>query len=193
MTEAESKELAKYREFVRTLSAKSDGRIFLNSDPQHAVIVFEQIFDQSQEIMRIFAGNLTRTVGNDPAYITALSDFVERGGTIKILLNNYNEDLARKSNLYKRLAYYKSMGKDIVVKKTTAKPYRTSDAEQKEIHFTVGDRKAYRIETNIESRTAECSMDSPEIASITADFFDQLFDREDSVEIDLLRLFEYDE
>lgn len=186
-------ELTEYREFIQMLSEKSDSRIFLNKGPEHAKIVLEQIFRQSKEIVRIFAGNLTRIVGDDPAYISALSDFVERGGKVRILLNDYKEELAKESNLYMRLAYFKHLDKDIIVKTTTAKPYRTTDPEQKEIHFTTGDDKAYRIGTDIESRTAEGSMNNPEEVAKMANFFDKLFDREDSIEVNIPRLFAYNE
>lgn len=188
-----TEEVAKYKAFVEWLSDNGDGRIFLNSDPEHALVVLEQIFKQSNEIVRIFAKNLCQNVGNEPSYIAALSDFIERGGRVRILLNGYQKELALNSNLYKRLAYYKSQKKDIVVKISKARPYRKSDIEQREIHFTIGDEKAYRIETDTESRTAECSMNNPEVALGIANFFDKLFIREDAQEVDILSLFGYDE
>lgn len=186
-------ELLLYREFVRKLSEKSDNRIFLNKGADHALIVLECIFRQSSDMVRIFAGNLCRTVGNQPVYISALSDFIERDGKVRILLNDFQEKLALDSNLYMRLAYYKSKGKDIIVKKTGAKPYQESDPDKKEVHFTVGDKKAYRIETDIKQRAAQCSMNRPDTASMTADFFDGLFNGGESTEIDILRMFGYDE
>lgn len=186
-------EIVKYKEFVRQLGMNNDGRVFLNSDPDHAIVVSEQIFRQSNDTVRIFAKNLCRTIGNDPAYIAAMGDFIERGGKVRILLNGFEKELAIKSNLYKRLAYYKSLKHDIIVKTTDAKPYLTADAEQKEVHFTVGDNKSYRIETDIEKRTAECSMNNPPVASMTADFFDKMFEDAISTEVDLLKLFGYDE
>lgn len=187
------KELAEYKDFVKQLSLNEDGRIFLNSDTGHAVVVAEQIFRQSKEEVRIFAKNLCRTIGNTPEYISALSDFIERGGKVRILLNGYEEECAKVSNLYKRLAYYKSLGNDIIVKTTNAIPFRSDDEEQKEIHFTVGDKKAYRIETDTEQRSAECSMNNVDIATNTAEFFDELFNKPEAKEINILNLFGYDE
>lgn len=184
-------ELLMYREFVRILSEKSDDRIFLNKGADHALIVLERIFKQSNDTVRIFAGNLCLTVGNKPEYILALSDFIERGGRVRILLNNYDEKLAMNSNLYMRLAYYKSEGKDIIVKKTNAKPYQESDQERKEVHFTVGDNKAYRIETDTNQRAAQCSMNRPDTAEMAAKFFDGLFNSGESTEIDILSMFGY--
>lgn len=193
MTETEKKELEEYREFIRMLSEKSDSRIFLNKGPEHAKIVLEQIFRQSEKTVRIFAGNLTRIVGDDPAYISALSDFVQKDGKVRILLNDYKEELAKESNLYMRLAYFKSEGKDIVVKKTTARPYQESDPDQMTVHFTVGDEKAYRLETDIMNRAAQGSMNRPDVAAKMAEFFDMLFNGEQSTEIDILNLFGYNE
>lgn len=186
-------ELSMYREFVRILSEKSDDRIFLNKGAEHALIVLERIFKQSNDIVRIFAGNLCKTVGNEPEYIYALSGFIEKGGKVRILLNDYDETLAKESNLYMRLAYYKSKGKDIIVKQTPAKPYQEADPEHKEVHFTVGDKKAYRIETDIKQRAAQCSMNRPDTATMAAEFFDGLFNGVESTEIDILSMFGYNE
>ena len=86
------------------------------------------------------------------------------------------------------MAYYKSLNMPIVIKETSAKPYLTGDSDKKEVHFTVGDKKAYRIETDVERRTAECNFNNPRIATNTADFFDGLFSRDDSKEIDIVKL-----
>ena len=178
-----------YEKFLQTVADKGENRTFLNSNEDHAVSVLVKIFQTSQSTLRIFAGCLCEHVGNQPAYIIALSEFIERGGKLYILLNAFDENKAKVSNLYKRLAYYKSQGKPIFVKKTPARPYLTNDPEKKEVHFTVGDEKAYRIETDVEKRTAECNFNNPVLASDTALFFDSLFKRADTEEIDIIKLF----
>lgn len=188
-----TEEIAKYKEFVKQLSDNNDGRVFLNSSSDHAVVVATQIFRRSHDMVRIFAKNLCRTIGNDPEYIAALSDFIERGGKVRILLNGYEESYAISSNLYKRLAYYKNLGKDIVIKTTDAKPYLTLDKDKKEVHFTVGDTTSYRIEMDIENRTAQCSMNNQQVAKVVADFFDAQFASDSTQVINLLNLFGYDE
>ena len=180
----------KYAKFVRLLAQSRENRTFLNSDEDKAVEVLSNLFRISAKEVRIFAGNLCEHVGNQLEYIIALSEFIERGGTVCILLNSYNEDMARTSNLFKRLAYYKSEGKPIFVKTSTAKPYLASDPKQRPVHFTVGDNMAYRIETDIENRTALCNFNNPELAEKTAVFFDELFNREDVKDVDIIKLFE---
>ena len=181
---------SEYELFLQDVAAIGENRTFLNSSEEHAVSVLVKIFQISNTTIRIFAGCLYEHVGNDPAYIIALSEFVERGGKLYILLNKFDEDKAKSSNLYKRLAYYKSLGKPVFVKGTSAHPYRKNDPDKKEVHFTIGDEKSYRIETDIEKRTAECNFNNPTLAKDTADFFDFLFTREDSEEIDIIRLFD---
>lgn len=179
----------KYSDFVRSLARSGDGRTFLNSDEDKAVEVLVNLFQISTEEVRVFAGNLCEHVGDKPEYIIALSEFVERGGKLFILLNKYDEKKARESNLFKRLAYFKSTGKPIYVRSTPARPYIVSD-KNNEVHFTVGDRKAFRIETDIEKRTAVCNFNLPKMADETAKFFDSLFYRADAKEIDIENLFE---
>lgn len=182
-----------YRKFVSSL-AIGDGvdRVFMNSDEEKALIVLVELFKSAKTKVRIFAGSLYHSVGNKLEYLIALSEFLERGGELRVLLNDYNEEAAKTSNLYKRLAYYKSKGKPIFIKTTNSRPYRTGDPEKKEVHFTIGDEKSYRIETDIEKRTAECNFNNPVLAKTIADFFDMLFDKEDTKEIQLLKLFGYD-
>lgn len=183
------KTITEYKAFVQILASGNEDRIFLNSDVDKAIVVLVQLIQNAQKELRIFAGNLCNRVGDDSDYIIAVSEFIERGGVVKILLNNYDSTCAKNSSLYKRLAYYMAQGKSISVKATEAKPYRTSDVEKKEIHFTVGDYKAYRIETDIETRTAECNFNSPQVAKGIADFFDTLFDAEETKDIDVKGLF----
>lgn len=182
-----------YKDFVRQMASNKENRTFLNSDEDHAVDVLVQLFQISEQEVRIFAGCLCKHVGNRTEYIVALSEFIERGGKLFILLNAYDEEAAKKSNLYKRLAYYIEEGRDVIVKSTQAHPYRASDSDKKEVHFTIGDKKAYRIETDIEKRTAECNFNNPVLAEETAKFFDELFNRDDAKDIDIVNLFNDDD
>lgn len=179
-----------YRRFVRSLAESKENRTFLNSDEDHALDVLVQIFNSAQSVVRIFAGCLCEPVGNKPEYIIALSEFIERGGEVFIMLNDYKEDDARRSNLFKRLAYYQSQGKPVHVKATETHPYRVQpDGTKKDAHLTVADDCAYRIETDIELRTAECNMNNPVLAKKLIEFYDGMYSKETSEELDLNLLF----
>lgn len=178
-----------YKSFVKNLAQNKVDRVFLNSDTEHAIDVLPEIFRISKTIVRIFAGSLCNEVGNAPEYIESLSDFIERGGEVRILLNKYDPELAKTSNLFKRLAYYHSLKKKVAVKHTTTSFYRSNDPEKKEVHFTLGDDHAYRIENDIEKRTATCNLNSPELTQHLIAQYDTAFSREDSESINLSELF----
>jgi len=185
------KTMDSYKKFVSDLARTGENRVFLNSDEKHALPVLVQIFRNAQDTVRIFAHSLCRSVGQESEYIEALSEFIERGGNVMILLNDYDENLARRSNLFKRLAYYSMSREDSVIVKTTkSKPYLVDDPEKKEIHFTVGDVNSYRIEKDVNDRSAECNFNNPSIAGGIAKFFDELFSRAESTTVNLPGLFE---
>lgn len=164
-----------FKNMVSRLATMGENRVFLNSSEEHAIVVLSEMFKVAQENIRIFAGCLYEHVGNSPEYIQALSDFIERNGTVKILLNKFTADEAKKSNLFKRLAYYQAIGHSVEVRITEAKPYLAKDEDKKEVHFTIVDEKAYRIETDIEQRAAACNFDGKALAKSFATFFDELF------------------
>ena len=177
-----------YRDFVRYLADTRDTRIFLNSDEDHALEVLVQLFHQAAKSVKIFAGCLYEHVGNEPAYVSALSDFIEKKGELRILLNNYNQEKAKNSLLFRRLAMYAKQHCNIEVKETKVKAFFKADSG-KEIHFTVVDNTAYRIETDVEKRTARCSFNDPTIATATSNFFDKLYTDKRAKKIDLDKIF----
>ena len=181
-----------YRNFVSSL-AKGDGvnRVFMNSDEDKALVVLVELFKSAKTIVRIFAANLCQHVGNQKDYIEALSDFIEKGGEVRILINKYDQESALQSDLYKRLAYYKSEGKPVFVKQTKARPYYTNDESKKEVHFTIADSKGFRIETDTQKRTARCNFNNPDEAAGVIKFFDEEFEKEYAQEINLTELFGY--
>lgn len=177
-----------YREFITYLSQNKIDRIFLNSDVEHAIEVFIKLFETANDTIRIYAACLSNEVTNDPRYIKALSDFIEKDGHLKILLNNFVKEKVLTSNLFKRLAYYVDEKRNIEIKTTKAKFYRTDDTEKKEIHFTVVDSISYRLETDIEKRTAVCNFNSEVIAKDMVAKFDDVFNHSKN-SVDLKELF----
>ena len=187
-------DLNAYREFVWMLAHGGENgqglnRQFMNSDKQKALIVLVELFKSATDTVRIFAANLCQNVGTESEYVEALSDFIEKNGKVRILLNAFDENLAKTSILFKRLAYYKSINKDVVVKKTTIRPYFVGDETRKEVHFTIADKKGYRIETDINQRTAKCNFNNPDEVTKFITFFDQAFDKDTNEEIGLTALF----
>lgn len=179
-----------YKRFIHGLAINHVNRTFLNSDEGKMLDVFTEIFNRSQKEIRIFAGSLCNAATNNPEYIEALSDFIERGGRLIILLNSFNEDEAKKSNLYKRLAFYQTQKRDSVqIKITTAKPYIKANDIKQYIHIAIGDETSYRLETDTNARTAICNMSDPETAANYRRFFDNIWDTPANTTLDITAIF----
>lgn len=176
-----------YIRYISQLAKNLINKDFANSDEEHAIEVLVRIFEQSKKNIRIFAQSLCSDVPNNPRYIVALSDFIERDGTVEIIVNKYNENMVSQSNLFKRLSFYLSQGKYIKVYRTDAVPYLSNDPDKKEIHFTIGDELSYRIETDIEKRTAVCNFNNPNRAKILVDFFNRI--KKNAIEEDIQKVF----
>ena len=178
-----------YREFVHYQFESKSGINFLNSDEDKMKTVYMEMLNNAQSEFRIFAGNLACDVTNSSEFIETLSDFIERGGKLFILLNNFNEEIVLQSQLFKRLAYYKSKKKEIYVKKSSDHPFIVTQEGHKDVHFALGDKVSYRVETDIMKRTAICNMNNPEKTKEFAAFFDELFEKPENTEINLVKLF----
>lgn len=182
--------ILEYYKFVRDLAVNKTDRIFLNSDEEHGLVVYVNMLNNAKCKVRIFAGNLCEHIGNKPEFVEAISDFVERGGTVNILLNDYNEDLVVKSPLFKRLAYYVSENKKIVVKQTEVSAKLGNNGS---VHFSIADDTSYRLETDVIERTAQCNFNNTTVAKKLIDAFDLVFGSEEySQTINLTSLFAYD-
>lgn len=180
----------KYYQFIKFLSDNNENHVFLNSEEKNMPIVFDLMFHQSKTEFRIFAGNLCNYTTDSPQYIEAMSDYIESGGKLRILLNSFEEDCAYESKLFRRLYMYIKQGKDIEIRKTNQKPFITKDGKKVDVHFSVGDLECYRMEDDIEKRTAICNMHDPEMAQKIAELFDNIFNNYHQGVINLKPIFE---
>jgi len=183
--------MEKYREFVSDLARNNVNKVFMNTDADHALEVFINIFNSSKTEIKILAGSLSSSLSNKPEYITALGQFIERGGKLEILLNSFDSSKATESNLLKRLAYYVLQNKPITIATTGIKPYFTDDTEKNGVHFTIGDGVAYRIETHTEKRTAICNFNDPEMGKHLVELFNKILLTSEN--FDLMKFFKIDE
>lgn len=179
-----------YKIFIHDLAKNGIDKPFLNSDYDKMKTVYIEMLNHSEKEFRIFAGLLCNDVTSSPEYINAISGFIERKGILRILLNRYKEDKIKESNLFKRLAYYKSCGYNIIVKETDDNPYITLNGKEVRVHVAIGDKKSYRLEFDTEKRRAMCNMNNVNKANEFADFFDKCFNEDYAKEIDLVRIFE---
>jgi hypothetical protein len=180
--------MEEYRLIVSFLAKNKISKTFLNQDSKHANVVLPEMFKNAESSLRILAKNLCNDVTNSPEYISAISRFIEKGGELKILLTEFVPEEAMKSKLYTRLAFFLFDKKNIKIKRTPNRAYLGEGSDKKEIHFAIADKKAYRIETDIEERTAEVNYNNETLSELYANFFDEMFNGANAEDIDLLKL-----
>ena len=179
-----------YYEFVKGLADRKENFVFSNSDAEKMLSVFSVMLNNAEKEFRIFAGSLCNETTEDEKYIEAVTDFLERGGKLRILLNNFNDKAAFKSKLFRRLYYLYTIGKDIRIRTTAEQPYISDKNGRINVHFSVGDKNSYRIEQDIEKRTAVCNMNGSSQAEELSRLFDKIFDNYYLEDVDLQNLFE---
>lgn len=170
-----NEDLIYYTKYVKDLADSKKDELFLNSGEKHAEVVLSQIFQSSEKIVRIFAGNLIR-FGDKSRYINSLMSFLDQDGTeLKILLNKYNTncmDEMKKYDLFHILWYYSDKkNKNITIKYSNQTVYSNGNP----VHFTTGDDHMFRIETDLEERRAKCNFNSPKVVEKANTLFDNVF------------------
>ena len=161
-----------YKDFVEDLAKKGEDKVFFNSGPIHASIVMSRIFKYSTNTIRIFSGGFHGAVSNDSEYLCELDSFLSRGGKVKVLVENYNSN--NNSKIYKILSKYFNTGQ-IEIKKTTARV----NSGGSPIHFTIGDDRMLRLETNVNDFKAQVNFNNSKETAVFIEVFDKIFNISD--------------
>lgn len=181
MENLQDQELQTYSESVKVLAENKINNLIFNSGDKHACIIFKNIFLNSNDHIKIVAGNLHNEVTKSDDYLKSLINFLDlKNGKLDILLDRYeNGEKVINSTLFKKLANYKE---NICVKKTSRAFYIGTDEQKTHIHFTIGDNTIYRLETNITKREAKCNFSDEKFTSILNQRYTELFDNSETVE-----------
>lgn len=168
---------------------KRINRMFLNSDSEKRKSVYRELLQCADKNLRFFAGNLCDDITNSDDFVEGISDFIEKNGNLEILLNKYDESLIKESNLYKRLAFYAARNYNVAVKSTPVTVNIHLNGKDTPAHFAVADFYAFRLEVDIEKRTAICNMNDEKFSQMLIKTFEKISSDAQTVEIDLVKLF----
>lgn len=170
-----------YRKAVEYYASNHLNYLFHNKGPEHARIIFENIFKVANEHIRIAANNLWNPeVVNTREYIDALSNFLDKTGSkLDIILTNEPDwNIVKKTmddrNIYKLLLKYSSK---VRIRNGEGKSFKTTDT-QTVVHLCTADDSIYRLEDNIEERTAICNFGDKKTVSGLNKIFDTVFNSE---------------
>lgn len=167
-------DLKKYREAIDILARKSEDFIFDHGGIEKSSIIMSTIFKYAKSCLRIYAGNLNGGISNQENYLNNLNDFIERGGEVKVLIQVINSTSPSKA--YQLLDMYSGFNENVKILPTDTE--LIDPRRHKSFHFTVGDNKMLRVETDTENYVGYASFNSPEIAKKLSDIFDKIFQQE---------------
>lgn len=176
--------IEEYKKKIHDLSCKNESIMFMNADNEKALSVFVELFHRAEKRVRLYSGSLVnQEVSNDTQFISALSDFLEKDGVkLEILLNDYREGEFENTPLFKRLLYYQCNGSDITIRRTDKKLFFARPGQEKtECHFCVCDLASYRLEIDIENRSAICNFNDTVGAGVLIERFDEMFNQSEII------------
>ena len=178
-----------YKDYISYLRKNRINKHFLNSDSDKRKTVYLELLKNAKSHLRFFAGNLSDEITNSEEFVEGISDFIENKGKLEIILNKFDESVARNSNLYKRLAFYASRGYNISVMKTPIEVTIKLNEKDTPVNFAVSDTNAYRLEVDVDKRNALCNMNDEEFSQKLIDTFHKLSSNSQTIKVDLIDLF----
>ena len=186
MKESMFDNMNEYKNAVTNIAAKGENNLLHNAGNDHALIIFENIFKNAQKEILISARDLTNSeVSNKEEYINSLLSFLDHNADSKlyILVSDFQES-------YKNFDLYKKLANSIAYKENRIKIKNSNGFQFTSggitIHFCVADNRMYRLETDVQKRTAICNFGDEETANKLANAFWDGFNAETSDEVTLI-------
>ena len=167
-------------QFLNEIINSKSSEELLTSDDEKSLMIFTKLFEQGRNVIRLVARSLCdETISNNQRFVIALSDFIDRGGSVRILLSQYDVEEARKHPLFSRLAYYQHEGRSITMKKTGIVIVDTDDPNKIPVKVCVVDNHAYRIYPDYKTQQAKSCFNDEALSSTLITLFDSIFENED--------------
>lgn len=166
-----------YRKAVEYYARSGKANLMHNAGSEHALIIFENIFENAKEHIRIAAGDLCNIeVVNTEAYIAAMKTFLDRDNTrLDIMLTHYSDEWKGfTQNSFFAFLIRTDAFRDSRVRIKNAEG-RVFEINDKPIHFCTADGKMYRLETDTVKRQAECNFADPDTTRKLEKSFDEAF------------------
>ncbi len=143
--------------------------IFYNSSAEHAIIVHQALIKNASRYVCIFSSSMCSEISNNNEYCNFVDQFLkgDKDRYINILLTDCHENFD-KMPIAQVLAKYPLQ---VVIKKYAGQALYND----KPVHFTVSDDRAFRLETDIEKHMAFGNFNSTTQAQDLKTVFNQAF------------------
>ncbi len=174
MSKINSPEWSAYRSSIEVLAKTKSKKEFLNSGAVNAVSVLATIVRHANEEILIYSGNNKRGVTDSDEYVYEIEQFLaKKSGQVKVFLEN---GLKEENNfpVYQVLKEYRDKHNDSRVEiKDATKVFKEDviNVFDSNYHFTVADKRMFRVETGPVIFKAICSFNSTSTAKALRIFF----------------------
>jgi len=184
MSVVEKLSLDLYSETIESYARGSVDNEFFNSGDEQAMIVLSLLVQYAKKSINIYCGNLCSEVSNNQKYLDNLREFFKRGGIAKVALceldasqvDSYlvNKDIFKLFSDFSSQVSIKTTNRKVVENKT-------------QVHFTIADDKAYRLETDIICKKARGNFGSEKVVKVLDVIFGKVFNDPDSKPLPLTK------
>jgi len=182
MSVVEKLSLDLYSETIESYAKGSVDSEFFNSGDEHAMIVLSLLVQYAKESIHIYCGNLCSEVSNNQKYLNNLREFFKRGGNAKVALCELDtlkiDSQVVNKDIFKLFSEFSSQ---VSIKTTNKKVVENT----KQVHFTIADDKAYRLETDIVCKKARGNFGSEKVVAVLECIFWKIFNDPDSKPLQL--------
>jgi hypothetical protein len=135
------KELIAYRNFIKDVARKHDGRPIFNRNRWHAAVVIEQIFKDAREEVRILTGELSNSIFGVQDVIDAAKSFLNSSLTASIQV--LSESQIAEDHFLLAALRQTSLRNRILLK-----VLRPEISTGTAFHFVLADNDSFRFEPN---------------------------------------------
>lgn len=182
--------IEEYRQAIEFLALHKQNFSIHNVGNEHAKIVLSNIFLNARHTVRIVANTLRNDVVDSQEYQDALCSFLSRDNALLQIIvsklpNNVSENC--NCNIYRRLSLNPAYAQGRIKLRIAGKNlFRIGDNPA---NFCVADGIMYRLENDIENRTAICNFGDVSRSIKFEQVFDKAFYNIEG-DVDLIKLFE---
>lgn len=166
------KERVNYLRVLDRLAKEKSRATFNHEGADESALVMATIFKRAKEVVKIFAKDLNGDISSQEEYLNELRGFIDRGGEVKVLLQE-NANLLH-SKALEMLKSYMTFNKQVTVFDTSESVVSETGEE---IHFLVADKNMLRIESDIENYSGFATFNDPEIASKLDELFEKMYSK----------------
>jgi|GEM_PF-2169553 len=171
-------EIEDFKKAVKTLAESNNDFVFNHKGRNQGSYVLGTIFKHAEDYVKMFVGDFNGAISDNEYYLDNLERFLNRGGKIRVLIQDIRTVPPK---AYKLISRYKGIKKDdqekVIIERINEKVMLEWENEKTEMHFAIADDKMFRIEYDINKYKGVASFNSPDVVEKLNKKFNQLMDR----------------